>query len=1013
MGYLAAAGGGLSQDDLVAVSNLSPLAIESALRGLHGRTFSERRMEGLLGERRSVYIFAHETLQHEAFALLGRTISHFQEGIDKWARAVASSGWPTDTSLYLLLGYFFRLMQLEAKDELTLLAIDPKRQARLLELTGSDYAALRQIEGALHLHTGQQTDNLAAMLALASAKEQISLRADLTPPPLCGLWVRLGNREHGEGLAKSIRTRELRAQALASLSLALADIGESERGRMYAEEAAQIRLRDGVPHAAADAPVLYALIRLQEAEVIQSFLAAGRITTQLLTVVPSPEDENLLVLLIQNGYEEVARSAIGAAPLRESPELYCHLAHAFELEADLDRYSVAMAAALDPARGSSSVEARMDELAALAGLALDWRSTATFGEIDAMARSELSSPSALYIRERWALRWLHLAAAMGHTNTLAWCIPLADERFDSVVVSYLRAKASANAGEAALAVHYARQIESSRFKSEALCIIATQLCHAGSIDDTLVILREIDLASVTPGSVLGLGSALLGAGSGDWASICASELRSRWRSEPLSLIPYAVPLVGLWLGVRDLETARSISFGLARIFLREVVYFREKLEILSSLAVAFAMMGDHDHAIALQELVKEPLERVQVKLRVGDALYRLGRTAEARATALHCQQLAQGLDQPDFRVNGLASNCEAFGRAGKPVRGQALIAVAQEIMAVNPGLRERGDLWGELALATAAVSGVAAAAEVARHITQEGSRATILAIVAHEACRQGDLDFAQRTAKQIGFPDAKAEALQHVAEALVSDGRFQEALVLAELPEKPEDRRSVVAAIAVAVARGGDLDRALQVVARLPCSGARARAYAEIGVEAARWHLTGYVDSCLTSAFADMCAGEFSIDWYRSAVAAVNCCIANGSGDLAERIASDVIDGKSKYGSARVYAALCLAIVGREQEFNEEVSGIASERYAIRAKTHARLGDLVVELSRVGLEPLALRMFAQWVLRARGAAELSVWYRVASAVDPLWPVKSVDILDKHVDGLLGVGSDRRSSRVEG
>ena len=85
---------------------------------------------------------------------LAGQLASYRDRLHAWADTCQDRGWPTDTSEYLLGGYYQLLASLRDLPR-TACASDQARHDRLLSLTGGDAAALAEIRAVLGLIAAQ------------------------------------------------------------------------------------------------------------------------------------------------------------------------------------------------------------------------------------------------------------------------------------------------------------------------------------------------------------------------------------------------------------------------------------------------------------------------------------------------------------------------------------------------------------------------------------------------------------------------------------------------------------------------------------------------------------------------------------------------------------------------------------------------------------------------------------------------------------------------------------------
>ena len=143
LGLVAAAGGGLTVDDLASLTDRKPRELDDVL-GLPAWRVLERRPGR--GDQDS-YGLAHEEL---VVAVTERSsLQASRTRLHGWADGYEQLGWPTDTPRYLLDGYVRMLHDTDDAPRILALATTPSRHDLLLRTTGADAAALAEITSAL------------------------------------------------------------------------------------------------------------------------------------------------------------------------------------------------------------------------------------------------------------------------------------------------------------------------------------------------------------------------------------------------------------------------------------------------------------------------------------------------------------------------------------------------------------------------------------------------------------------------------------------------------------------------------------------------------------------------------------------------------------------------------------------------------------------------------------------------------------------------------------------------
>ncbi|WP_203933857.1 hypothetical protein [Virgisporangium ochraceum] len=231
IGLVAASGGGLTRDDLQALTGRPAYEIERLLRGVFGRTVAgrtDRRADG------RVYLFTHETLHVQALDRLGSpTIADFQGRLHTWADRYRQLRWSLETPAgYLIRGYFRMLKSAGDLQAMYALAADTDRHRWLRVVTGGDDIALVEIRDTQHALHRSGDDHLPDVAQLAWLREWIRRRNNHVPWSLVEARARLGQIARAEALAHSLTGMDDRAvvfATLAGIAAERAEFDEAER----------------------------------------------------------------------------------------------------------------------------------------------------------------------------------------------------------------------------------------------------------------------------------------------------------------------------------------------------------------------------------------------------------------------------------------------------------------------------------------------------------------------------------------------------------------------------------------------------------------------------------------------------------------------------------------------------------------------------------------------------------------------------------------------------------------
>ncbi|MET7700676.1 trypsin-like peptidase domain-containing protein [Streptomyces sp. NPDC005485] len=233
VGLLAAARGSLTADDMRELSETTQYDLKRRLGSAFGRILrvgagdSSGILYDSLGRRG--LLFAHETLFATAVDELGPDLDVFRARVHAWARDYAARGWPTETPGYLLHAYSRLTVSLGDIARATALALDARRHERLREVTGSDTAAVAELDLVREMVRERAPEDLGTQAALSAARDLVARRNMSLHPGLPVATARLGRWERAVGMARSIFEPELRAQALVRIAQFAAGAGDRLR----------------------------------------------------------------------------------------------------------------------------------------------------------------------------------------------------------------------------------------------------------------------------------------------------------------------------------------------------------------------------------------------------------------------------------------------------------------------------------------------------------------------------------------------------------------------------------------------------------------------------------------------------------------------------------------------------------------------------------------------------------------------------------------------------------------
>jgi tetratricopeptide (TPR) repeat protein len=219
LGFVAAAGSGLSIRDLTELINEDEWLVTDHLSSFTGRTF--RRVD-------ATYALAHEEMQPTAARLLGTRLRDYQQRLHEWAEHYHQLSWPAGTPDYLLRGYFRTTHRDLAR--MVRYATDADRHDRMLDHTGGDTVALEETLQAQEALLAVAEADLPAMCRLALHRGDLEERNAKLPLGLPRLWAAVGNIDRAEALIHSVpEDGNRRAVALILLAPEVAAAGHHVR----------------------------------------------------------------------------------------------------------------------------------------------------------------------------------------------------------------------------------------------------------------------------------------------------------------------------------------------------------------------------------------------------------------------------------------------------------------------------------------------------------------------------------------------------------------------------------------------------------------------------------------------------------------------------------------------------------------------------------------------------------------------------------------------------------------
>jgi hypothetical protein len=225
LAFLAASTGGLTRDDLSALTGFPLFTISDAFAGVAARTVARTRTN--LGSS-FIYTFTHEELLFASKSIFGAAVLQQRRSlIEQWADRYQQADWPPETPDYLLTGYGLMLADAQSVSQMIALAIDSKRHERMLDIAEGHASALREIDTAGQMMVGKTPDNLNAALRMAIERQNVA-SGQRVSFAVINTWVAVDQTGRAEALARSIDNERKMTRALVVLLVALTRYRHSE-----------------------------------------------------------------------------------------------------------------------------------------------------------------------------------------------------------------------------------------------------------------------------------------------------------------------------------------------------------------------------------------------------------------------------------------------------------------------------------------------------------------------------------------------------------------------------------------------------------------------------------------------------------------------------------------------------------------------------------------------------------------------------------------------------------------
>ena len=737
LGFLTAAGGGLSGSDLAELTNRPTWQVEDELQTVTGRSFSTRPSRWLPGIRPDVYVLGHEELQDTARNYLGSSqLTAYQLRLHTWADQYREMNWPEETPEYLMRGYYRMLIANGDLERILIFATDQRRHDRMLKTSGGDNAALEEISAAQSLIVRNSEPDLVAMARLAVIRDYLADRNTMIPVDLPAAWAALGQEQRAKALARSITDSGRRALSLVELVKAVTATSGFRQAQPIAQSISQAGRRGEAMMVIFRAAVMVGDYQSAET-LVQEIPFRGEQTFALIVLAQAAAEA---------GRIEQARGLIAQA--RKTLNLVAYPRRRGEALANLAQ---ALAATGDMRQARSMITKakalvhRIDRPS--------WQGAVWAAVVRAVAAVDGQHQAQQVIRqaEAWTQSIADISSRVAAMASLARTVNAIGE----------------NAEAQTLITTSETLVRSIDDPNQQAAIWVTLIRAAGLIgvertaslvDEAESISNLIEHKEARATALAALSRAVTSIGELERAGRLASEAEDLTRSiiNPEKQVRNMATLTKAAAAVENLNLAAEIaqSIGNSRS--------RYRADALISAAKAVATTRDYEHAKTIVQSITYPDQQA-------GALAALAKTAAALGDLSEAEEIAGSITRPVPQAEaliGLASGTASLGDLD-----QAEI-VARSI---KPA-RQRSSAFVVLAgIATAAKDRTYAASFIEQAEGSMGSiakryRAEIMAALVKTLAEAGNLDLAEEIVESVDGQRQQAEARAAIVKTAATIG---------------------------------------------------------------------------------------------------------------------------------------------------------------------------------------------------------------------------------------------------
>ncbi|GAA4547437.1 hypothetical protein [Streptomyces collinus] len=772
----AAAGGGLSATDLAHLTRTAPGRVRQVLGGSVGRSFQRRASRNAAdgSPAEALYFFGHRQLQDSALELLSPDeLGHYRKRVRDFVKVWRKAGWPSDTPEYALVGYPMLMRTLGDAVRLGRLAIDAARHERLWHATGSDAAALAEIDDAFRLLLSSPRPDLKTAVRLSHRRDVLLRHTGNLPEGIVTLWVALGRTDRAVALARAHPDPVRRVEQLIAIGDTLLEGAEVTTGRDVVVEAAA-RAQTVTLFSVKDQVRMLTRVARMLARVGEDPTVPLRTAVGLAETITDPGRQSEKFVHLHDGagpqFEALHLSAAALAEASEACRTGAHTAFTAFAEELADR-----------------TEKLADQAARMVRTMYPGSQPGHFVSVArTMARTG---------RHHRAVELAEAARAMSFRDP-----GVQGEHLARIAQALAEAgQAERAAAQCQKAAELVRQVpdttrQAGHLVAVAQCMLATAdvpLAHGRRSGERQRCAAHLALeaaALVTggtdaPDDVLRDVAEVLTSVGRPWEAAEIGRTLTRPQNRIRTLLSAARALADSG----EPGNAAALAHDAARTA-RSLDDVAAKIAWLASAGGVLARTGNRHDASNLSNESSE-LARVGVKDRPSaltlawliDALSRIG-------TLKRAARLAESLADPAARSDALALTARAYAQAGDLQTATRLTAQSTELTRrgseAGMDLNLRANAWAEVALALATAGDLRGAADVARDVTTLGdtgfgSMQQPLAGVVQALARAGRTDEAFDLAETLTDTETKADAVARMALALSEAGDIQGAWDLA------------------------------------------------------------------------------------------------------------------------------------------------------------------------------------------------------------------------------------------